>query len=279
MTQIYSHSRLSTFEDCPKRFYYRYVQRIPSTTEGIEAFVGKRVHEVLERLYIAARKGLVPSLAKVVFRYNQLFEEHYDADKIRIVRRGTQVDFYRSYGERCLRDFYLRHYPFDGNETLGVEERVQFALDERGEYRVQGIIDRLVRGRDGGIEIHDYKTSRRMPTQQELDGDRQLGLYQIGLARRFPKQPIRLVWHFLRHDRLHRSTRSPEQLESLREETIAAIDRVRAEYEFKPRPSGLCDWCEYNDRCPSYPRRQGRGRKPVAPSPPGPEPMGQLTLF
>ena len=48
---IYSHSRLSSFEDCPRKFHYRYVLKIPQETEGIEAFVGKRVHEVLERLY------------------------------------------------------------------------------------------------------------------------------------------------------------------------------------------------------------------------------------
>ncbi len=56
MPQIYSHSRLSTFEDCPKRFEYRYVLKIPTETEGIEAFVGKRVHEILERLYQAAQR-------------------------------------------------------------------------------------------------------------------------------------------------------------------------------------------------------------------------------
>ena len=279
MTQIYSHSRLSTFEDCPKRFQYRYVLKIPTDSEGIEAYVGKRVHEVLERLYIAAQKGLVPSLARVIFRYNQLFDEHYDAQKIRIVREGTPVDFYRSYGERCLRDFYHRHYPFDGDKTMGLEHRVLFALDEPGEYRLQGIIDRLVRGRDGTIEIHDYKTGRRLPSQEELDRDRQLALYQLGLVGRFPNQPIRLVWHFLHHDRLLTSTRTPEQLETLRVETMGVIDRIRTESEFKPRRSGLCDWCEYNDRCPIYSRRKGKGRETAASSPPAPPPMGQLTLF
>ena len=56
--QIYSHSRLATFEDCPKRFEYRYVLKIPTDTEGIEAFVGKRVHEVLERLQLSVSEGV-----------------------------------------------------------------------------------------------------------------------------------------------------------------------------------------------------------------------------
>ncbi len=280
LSEIYSHSRLSTFEDCPKRFEYRYVLKIPTDTEGIEAFVGKRVHDVLERLYIAARKGLVPSLDKVIHRYEQLFEEHYDARRVRIVREGTPVEFYRRYGERCLGDFYRRHYPFDGDETLDLEHRVLFSLDHKDEYRLQGIIDRLTRARDGVIEIQDYKTGQRIPTQEQLDEDRQLALYQIGLMDRFPDQPIRLVWHFLKHNRLLKSTRTAEQLETLREKTIDAIDRVRIEREFKPKPSRLCDWCEYNDRCPSYPKKRDHsGDRGPALSDPAPGSKGQLELL
>ena len=51
---------MATFEDCPKRFEYRYVLKIPSETDGIEAFVGSRVHEVLEKLYIAVGRDADP---------------------------------------------------------------------------------------------------------------------------------------------------------------------------------------------------------------------------
>ena len=264
--QIYSHSRLATFEDCPKRFEYRYVLKISTDTEGIEAFVGKRVHEVLERLYKATDRGQVPSLEKVIHRYHRLFEEGFDADRVRIVREGTPVEFYQQMGERCLTGYYRRHYPFDGDETLGIEQRVTFSLDETREYRFQGIIDRIVRARDGAIEIHDYKTGRRVPTQKQLDEDRQLALYQIGLADRYPDQPMRLVWHYLQQDRKLTSTRTPEQLRILSEDTMSVVDRINTETEFKPRRSALCDWCEYNDRCPIYPKERLRNGRVEASS-------------
>ena len=58
---------------------------------------------------------------------------------------------------------------------------MQFPLDGDGRYAVRGVIDRLVRARDGALEIHDYKTGRRLPSQDELDRDRQLALYEIGV--------------------------------------------------------------------------------------------------
>ncbi len=283
MAQTYSHSRLSTFEDCPKRFEYRYVLKIPSETDGIEAFVGSRVHEVLERLYIAVGRGMMPTLARVLARYQQLFDEKFDPQRIRIVREEMPVSFYRTLGERCITGYYRRNYPFDVGETLGIEQHVSFSLDGDGKYKLQGIIDRIVRAADGTIEIHDYKTGKRLPNQEQLDSDRQLALYQIGLADQYPDQPMRLVWHYLQQNQSPTSTRTSEQLETLRSDTMALIDRIRTEFEYKPKRSGLCDWCEYNHLCPIYPKkslaaRSGVGSGAGSDRPP-PRPKGQLQLF
>jgi putative RecB family exonuclease len=210
------------------------------------------VHEVLERLYIAVGKGLVPSLSQVLRRFQLLWDENYDAERVRIARPENSVGSYRGLGERGLSNYYRRFYPFEGGKTLDIERRVNFDLDGRGAYRMQGVIDRIVRAPDEAIEIHDYKTSRRMPSQQTLDRDRQLALYQIGVARIYGEdQPIRLVWHYLLLDRSATSTRTPEQLDDLRAHTMGLIDRIREETAFEARPGPLCGWCEYRDRCPA----------------------------
>ena len=117
MGTVYSHSRLANFETCPKRFHYRYVLRLPADTESIEAFTGKRVHEIVERLHRFVGQGLTPPVDKVVRRYHLLWDEQYDPERIRVARREVPPEFYRSNGERCLRNFYARHYPFDTDET------------------------------------------------------------------------------------------------------------------------------------------------------------------
>ncbi len=253
MTQLYSHSRLSSFENCRKQFQFRYILQIPQESEGIEAFVGKRVHEVLERLYIFVARSQIPSLEKVTSRYRALWEEHYDPERVRIVKSGTTVDYYRDLGAQCLSNFYRRHYPFDADATLGLEKRVIFALDNADRYRMQGIIDRVVRARDGVIEIQDYKTGQYVPSQKRLDQDRQLALYQIGLRQEYgADQPMRLVWHYLSKGQLRTSTRTPEQLSSLAEDTMKLIDHIQAESSFPANKNRLCDWCEYRTICPAW---------------------------
>jgi putative RecB family exonuclease len=259
MSEIWSHSRLASFEDCRRKFQYRYVLKIPTDTSSIEAFVGKQVHDVLERLYRSVAEGRVPSLPKVIARYDQLFRDAYLPKKIRIVRSENPVEFYRELGEHCLVNYYHEHYPFEGGQTIGIEERVLFDLGKLdGEpVRLQGFVDRIDRARDGTIEIHDYKTSARVPSQSQLDQDRQLALYQIGVAERFdPDRPFRLVWRFVRKGITRTSTRTLGQLDDLRHETLDLVRRVRSETEFPTTPGPLCRWCEFSERCPGSPERR-----------------------
>jgi putative RecB family exonuclease len=250
---LYSHSRLSTFEKCRKQFELRYLLQVPQETEGIEAFVGKRVHEVLERLYDFVARRQVPSLRKVVERYHALFDDAYDPDRVVVVKEGLDVDHYRRLGVRCLENHYRDRYPFDQEETLGLEERLVFGLDASGRYKVQGIVDRIVRARDGAIEIQDYKTGEYVPSQKKLDEDRQLALYQIGVAERYgADQPIRLVWHYLSRGKRCESTRTPEQLEALKRETVDLIDRIERAEEFPTTRTNLCAWCSYKPICPAF---------------------------
>jgi putative RecB family exonuclease len=275
--RVFSHSSLSAYETCPKKYQFRYVLKVPVESEGIEAFVGKRVHEVLERLYQFAARGMVPSLARVIARFRANWSEQFDAARLRIVRSEFGPEDYLRTGERCLENGYRRLYPFD-DETVGLEREVAFPLDAEGRYPVRGVIDRLARARDGVLEIHDYKTGRRVPSQEELDRDRQLALYEIGVRAALREEgEVRLVWHYLQPNVVRKSQRTPEQLGALREETRAAIDRIRAETSWAARPGKLCSWCEYRPLCPAF----GAAPAPEEPPPPDlePEETEQLSLW
>ena len=49
--EYFSYSSLESFNKCPSQFSFRYIDKIKSNDESIEAFMGKRVHEALEYLY------------------------------------------------------------------------------------------------------------------------------------------------------------------------------------------------------------------------------------
>ena len=47
----YSYSKLNCFNTCPQQYKIIYIDKVRKNDESIEAYMGKRVHEVLEWLY------------------------------------------------------------------------------------------------------------------------------------------------------------------------------------------------------------------------------------
>lgn len=249
---IYSPSRLESYRQCPQKFKFTYIDQVASSLEGIEAFMGSRVHEVLQKLYTDLRFLKPVSLDELLAYYRQIWEKEWH-EEIQIVRDGLTPDDYLALGEKCLTDYYHRYHPFDQTRTLGVEYPVKFSLDPDGKYVMQGYVDRLSQPRDGTIWIHDYKTKGFFPTQQELDDDRQLAYYQMAVKQLWPDtREVELIWHYLIFDQEIRSRRTGEELEALRQETIGLIQEIETATEFPPRQSGLCNWCEYRAFCPLF---------------------------
>ena len=251
----YSHSRLSSFEKCRLQYRYRYIDRIRRDVQGIEAFMGNRVHDVLEKLYRDLQMERTPPLEELKALYHRDWERLY-GDRIRIVKTEYTADHYRKVGERCITDFYGTYHPFRDGVTLGLEEKVGIPLDEAGRYRLEGYVDRIVRVEPGIYEVHDYKTGNSLPSAEDLLTDRQLPLYQMGVQRKFPDaKDVRLVWHYLAFNQELRSARSPDALEGLRARTLDLIRRIESTQEFPPTESALCRWCEYQEICPLWKHR------------------------
>ncbi|MBI1976761.1 MAG: PD-(D/E)XK nuclease family protein, partial [Candidatus Omnitrophica bacterium] len=102
-----SHSRLSTYQQCALQYKYRYVDKIKRDVETVEAFMGSRVHDTLEKLYRDLKVTKVNSIGDLITFYNELWEKQWH-DGIWIVKHEYTAQDYRRLGERCLRDYYRR---------------------------------------------------------------------------------------------------------------------------------------------------------------------------
>ncbi len=256
MGRIYSHSSLSCFENCPRQFYHRYIARSKpmAGADTIEAFRGTIVHATLEQLYRHVMNGKVVPADALIADYRARWKSAYH-DDISIPRQDYTAEEYRAAGEQWLTWYYDRHHPFNRAVVLDVEKEFRFALDKDERYRMRGFADRLDRVADGMFEVHDYKTNRELPTQEKLDKDRQLALYEIALRRQWKEvQRVELKWHFLQKDATLTSARTADQLAELTDRTITTISHIegrdKSESVFEPTESGLCGWCEYQHLCP-----------------------------
>jgi putative RecB family exonuclease len=247
---VYSHSRLSCFEQCPMKFKLKYIDKVQTEVqESIEAFLGKRVHETLEKLYMDLKFQKIPTLNQLLAYYLEIWKKHWNSSII-ITRKDYTETNYKTMGKKFIEDYYKKFHPFNQATVLGLETKISLSLDKNGNYKLIGFIDRLDYCGKGVYEVHDYKTNANLPLQTYLDRDRQLALYSIAIKNMHKDaKKVRLVWHFLAFNKTLTSYRTDTQLENLKKNTIELIKKIEKEKEFKPKTSKLCDWCEFKSMC------------------------------
>ncbi len=247
---IFSHSRLSCFEQCPLKFKFKYIDKLETDVqESIEAFLGKRIHEVLEKLYRDLKFQKLNSLEELLDFFNFQWDKNWN-ENIIIVKTDYSPEDHRKMGIKFITDYYNRYKPFNDSKVLDLEKRITIDLNGDGKYKLQGYIDRLAL-KDDIIEIHDYKTNAHLPIQEYLEQDRQLALYALAVRKMYPfAKEIRLIWHFLAFDKEISMVKSDAELERLKIETIKLIEKIRSEKEFAAKESALCSWCEFGQYCP-----------------------------
>jgi putative RecB family exonuclease len=247
---VYSHSRLSCYEQCPHKYKLNYIDKVETEVEeSIEAFLGSRVHETLEKLYRDLGYQKINSLDDLLDFFRSEWKKNWD-DSIVIVKEEYGPDNYLKMGEKFIADYYNKYKPFNQGKTIALEDRVLITLDDAGDYKLQGYIDRVMESEEGYYEVHDYKTNSRLPLPVYLENDRQLALYAIGIKDRYPDvKDVKLVWHFLAFDKEIVSSRTEKELEDLKKDVISLIEKIESDEKFEANPSTLCDWCEFKPVC------------------------------
>ena len=246
---LYSHSKLSTFEQCPLKFKFRYIDRLtPDFDQSIEGFLGNQVHNILEWIYRNSERDF--ELDEIIQNYLINWNKEFNPN-IKIVKQEYDSEYYFNKGIRFLINYFLKHSPFKDN-TIATEKKIVLNLDSEGRYQIQGYIDRVVHHRDTNVfEVHDYKTGA-MKSQEDLDNDRQLALYALGIRQEFENATdVHLFWHFLDFNEQKCSKRTEEQLSQLKKELIDLINKIESTTDFHPKEGVLCNWCEYRTNCPA----------------------------
>ncbi len=250
----YSHSRISTFENCPYQYKLKYIdKKKPDSPTTIEAFMGNMVHQTLEFLYKSKKFEKEITKDILIKFYRKIWERNYSEDILIVKAKKENVGAsnYRKMGERFISDYYERMKPFDQITILGLETTDRMTLPDGNQWHVR--IDKLGCDDKGNYFVCDYKTNARMKDQEEADSDRQLALYSVWVKNKFKDaKSVKLVWHMLAFNKDAVSERTDEQLKKLQDNLIEEIKEIESATEFPTRITPLCNYCGFKSECPSF---------------------------
>lgn len=235
-----SHSSMSTYTECPKKYFFKYIEHIKEKAKHFFSF-GNSIHKSLEFMY-AVRHEDIPPIEDVLAVYKKKwiragYKTHIDEDKAARL------------GDGMLRDYYHKHAP-TWKPALAVEPKFEMNIDH---VRVNGFIDRIDITEDGGLAILDYKTGKPLDTER-IDTDEQLTMYQMGAEHLYPGQFVtELGLYHVPSLTLHKAKRRGDELVNKLKEKIVRIAGAITRGDFQATPGEkVCGWCDFKPHCPEW---------------------------
>lgn len=242
-----SYSALETFQNCSLKYKFQNIDKIKEP-KSKEAVFGTLVHATMK--FIHAPALVQPTLESAL----DFFSKNWNSD---VFEDELEERSAFSMGVAMVQEYYKKNNISDYN-IVDLESR--FAIEiknpkDQALHIVSGIIDRIDKTEDG-YEIIDYKTTKKMPSQDKVDSDLQLSVYLNAFLARYPKEVERLdkitvSLYYLKHGVKLSSTRTLEQLQKANQLFLDVIEQIE-KGEFVPNVTPLCDWCGFQKICPMW---------------------------
>lgn len=249
-----SYSAFDTYQNCPLKYKFQNIDKI-KTPKSKEAVFGSVLHDTMK--FIHTPGILSPTIDQAMEHFSNIWNPA-------VFETPDEERAAFSQGVKMLQDYYQKNNPADFN-IVTLESRFQFEIGPKeNPHIISGIIDRIDRTQDG-FEIIDYKTTKKMPTQEKVDTDVQLSVYLKAFLSLYPKEIANLgnltvSLYFLKHGVKLSAARTQEQLDETEKTFLETISRIEAG-EFEPHVSPLCAWCGYQNICPMWKHKFKETRK------------------
>jgi len=248
-----SYSAFDTYQNCSLKYKFQNIDHI-KTPKSKEAVFGTTIHETMK--FVHTPGILSPTI-------DQALEHFSNAWNPAVFDNPDEERAAFSQGVRIIQDYYQKNNPANFN-IVDLESRFQIEIPaksaaDRGAsgqtHIISGIIDRIDKTGDG-YEIIDYKTTKKMPSQDKVDNDLQLSVYLQAFLSRYPKEienidKIKVSLYYLKHGVKLSATRTIDQLKKSEQLFLDAIKLIEEE-KFEPNITPLCDWCGYQNICPMW---------------------------
>ncbi|MBW3619769.1 MAG: PD-(D/E)XK nuclease family protein [Actinobacteria bacterium] len=236
-----SFSRVDTYGNCPTKFRYAYVDRLPGQP-GPHLSFGTSVHAALETFY--DRK--LPDCPSEEDLLGYLYDA-WDSSGFVELSREEQLAFYR-HAQDALRRFHRRAAP---TYRLPADTEAWFELPIGELATVVGSIDRVDVDDDGELHVIDYKTNRKVKNRERVAGSLQLAIYALACEHLYGRLPATVCLDFVVAGVEVRVGIDELDLDAARAAVTETAEGVLAA-RYDPTPNRLCDWCDFRALCPAW---------------------------
>ena len=260
-----SHSQIFTYSNCSLKYRFQYIEGRPPERISNALFFGSAIHAAIEMYYRALKNhGRKEPLKALHDRFETCLELDLDNATVPIIYKKNTPDRESAIdmGKAMLKAFY-DSVNLDGMEIVDVELPLSATLftddGKATDFQLVGILDLVLRDKNGEIIVVDIKTALNKMTQSTADNDLQMSAYSYLLASNkyvFPTAPVNCTFEILRKlktpklEHVH-TVRTAEQRRRLSKIAVGVLNAIEKKV-FIPNRSWLCSDCQYISACSNW---------------------------
>lgn len=234
----FSPTRVNVYKFCPRAYLFQYDQKLRWGGTNSAQSLGGSVHRTLQAFHERGGAGAV-SLDELK---TELAGRWSDAG----YGSAEEATAFREAGEAMLTRYHLAATE-EGRTTLGNEVTVQRRYET---FVLFGKIDRLDRRPDGALEVIDYKSGRRVFTEEDVRNSLAMTVYQLLVSRDHPGVEVYTGILNLRTGDSAFVLRNAAELDEAERAIGELITAILADTVKAPRPGDGCRECAYPSVCP-----------------------------
>ncbi len=250
LPQSLSPSSMGTFTSCPLAFRFSYIERLPEPPSA-PASKGTLVHLALQHLMWRppAERTIANALADLDRAAADVAAHPEFAD---LALTDEERATFHADAETLVRRYFEIEDPREVT-VLGVELRV--TAETSTGVVIRGVIDRLELDEHGDLVVTDYKTGSAPSEGWEQKSLAGVHVYSLMCEKMFGRRPVRVQLLYLSKPERIVTCPSDQSLRGVEVKSGAVMKAVRiacARDDFRPRPSGLCSFCSFQEFCPEF---------------------------
>lgn len=237
----FSYSQIDAYIQCPLKYYYMYVLKIPPKPNASLSF-GITVHNTLRDFYLLfkhSKEGLGLDSVPTENELLSLFDKHWISTGYQSKKHEMQR---KENGISMMKEFYRKMFSEESNPYM-LEENFTGHVDDS---LFVGKIDRIdlveMNGSVPVVDIIDYKTGK-VKDANDLRNDLQLPLYTMFAQMSYGFKVRNAKYIFIEHGEEKEVDISEKKIEKAKEKLLSVIEKIKRG-EFKPERGHTCMYCE-----------------------------------
>jgi len=242
-----SATSIQTYNQCPLKYKYKYIDAIPSAPEKLYFQLGKVIHKVLELFHKLEYNSLEDLL--------RLLDENWQEGgyKYKLQEEQNRLD-----ANNMLNNYWQY---FQNNPVNKIITEHWFSFETEHAY-LSGKCDRIDINKNDKISIIDYKTSKISKTENEIKKDIQLGIYalfssvhgvEMNDGKIIHNIPEKISMLFLRENNPEVTVQfNSDDIEKFNKQIKLTAESIKR-CEFEGSKGKHCEWCDFRELiCPLF---------------------------